>query len=148
MARVIYLILAGVFLFGCSQSQIKISGNLDQKTHLNQTGNLAEILSDKDIEAEYLLLIAADGTAVFLSERSLGEIRISKSGKTFNSRSDVLPPVCSLNDLKEICIYFSNYPLTDHQTPFSLRMQDFRFLGESSQSGHYVRKYKLKGSQE
>ncbi len=145
MARLIFIILAVVFFFGCYQSQIEVSGNIERKVFLNQTGNLLEILHSKAIVAEYLLLIATDGTAVFICEKSFSELEIIRKKGKFATQTGSLPPVCNLNEIKEICIYNSSYPLSDHQTPFSLRLQEFQFLGESSQAGHYVRKYKLKG---
>ncbi|MDO9576551.1 MAG: hypothetical protein Q7J16_01570 [Candidatus Cloacimonadales bacterium] len=143
MGKIVVFILTGIFLFSCAQPGIKITGNIDEQITVNQSGNLAEILQKYNIQAEYILVVAADGTAFFVSDNSLTEIEISQKNGKFNSDTASLPPVCNLNNIIEICVYNSDFPLVDHQTPFSERISQFEFLGESSKDGHFVRKYKL-----
>jgi hypothetical protein len=146
MAKVIVSLLLGLLLFSCSETSYRITGNIDAQVASDKTGNVESILQEFGIIAEYALIIADDGTAFFISENSFSEIEInSKKGK-FNSGSSNLPPVCNLNNIIEICVYNSDFPVENHQTPFSVRMNDFEFLGENSRKGHFVKKYRLKGS--
>ncbi|MCF7794496.1 MAG: hypothetical protein K9N09_04275 [Candidatus Cloacimonetes bacterium] len=144
MARIAVLLIVIILLSGCSGSGILITGNIAGRQVLRQTGNLSEILQQKEIPAEYALVIAADGTAFFISERSFSEIKIAKEKGKFNSTSKTLPPVCNLKNIVEICIYYSEYPVIDNKTPFSSRLEDFEFFGQNSKNDHFVRKYRLK----
>jgi len=139
----IIIVLALLSLVACSPGGYRLSGNIDSEFQTKQTGNLKEILAYYELEAEYALLIASDGIAVLISEPSFSLIEIYSESKKINTRSDLLPPVSNLNDLNEIVIYNWNYPLTGSHTPFSLRLLEFNFLGESSRNGHSVRKYNL-----
>lgn len=144
MAKITIFVFVVILLVGCAQTGIQITGNIAKQKVLRQTGNLAEVFHQNDISAEYALVIAADGTAFFISEKSFPEIDLIVEDGKINSSSASLPPVCNLNNIKEICLYNSNFPLTHHQTSFSLRISDFEFLGQSARNDHFVRKYKLK----
>jgi len=144
MAKLISFLLLGLLLFSCSETGYQITGNISEQTVSTQSGKLEEILLEKDIKAEYILFIASDGTAFFISEKSIPEINIIRQKDKYNTETSSLPPVCNLNDITEICISNSDFPLENYQTPFSIRMNDFELLGESSKDGYFVRKYKLK----
>ncbi|MFC1898177.1 hypothetical protein ACFLYJ_01255 [Candidatus Cloacimonadota bacterium] len=144
MGKIVSLILTGFLLFACSQSNYKITGNIINRISLNQSGYLADILQESNIEAEYILVIAADGTAFFVSEASFSEIKIISEKGEFNSESSSLPPVSNLNNIIEICVYNSDFPVENYLTPFSKRMNNFKLIGENSKNGHHVRKYKLR----
>ena len=145
MVKIVGLLTLLSLLLACSpQGGYYFRGNLDLEFRSNLTGNLADILHEQRLDAEYALLITSDGMAVLLTERSFSLLHIEAAGKRFNTGSDLLPPVCNLKDLNEIYLYLPGYPLKDNHTPFSLRMKDFAFLGESGTNGHYVRKYRLK----
>ena len=142
MARLIVFLLIGLFPFSCSQSQITITGNIQENIIITETGNLAEIFESKNISAEYILVIAVDGTAFFISEKSISELEIVKEKGKFQTETTILPPVCNLNNITEICVYVSDFALEEYQTPFSKRISEFELLGENSREGHFVRKYK------
>jgi len=133
------------FLISCSSKGYIITGNIDSTISTRQTGRLDNILKQNAVDAEYVLLIAYDGVAVLLTEQSIPYLNIVKQQGRFNSYSgNMLPPVCDLNDLREIYVYRTEYSLNEGHTPFSLRMQDLKYLGESAKSEHVVRKYQVK----
>ncbi len=144
MAKIIIILISLIVLISCSPKKYLISGNIEAPLKSSETGFLDEVLNEQNIRAEYVLLITSDGIAVLLSERSFPLIKIAKEGSRFQTSSSYLPPVSNLNDLIEISIYNSDHPLQNFYTPFSSRMNDFQFLGESSRDGHFVRKYQLK----
>jgi hypothetical protein len=139
----IIIILFLLSLVACSPQGYRFSGNIDSEFYSEQTGNLKEILALHELNAEYALLIASDGIAVLISEPSFPRIEIYLDAKKISTRSEFLPPVSNLNDLSEIVIYNWKHPVVDRQTPFSLRLLELQFLGESSLNGHLVRKYQL-----
>lgn len=143
MAKIKLISLLLCVLFACSSGFYEITGNIDTTIKTNRSADLSEIFEENGLQPEYALLIASDGTAVLVSERSFPHLIISRDRRSFQSGSDLLPPVTNLRDLSEICIYSSDFPLQDNQTPFSIRIRDFELLGESSRNGHYVRKYRL-----
>ena len=144
MAKLIIFLLAGIILISCTQPKIAITGNLENSKTISANGNLAEIFEKAEIEAEYILVIASDGTAFFVSEKSISEIEITREKGNFNSKTSSLPPVCNLNNIVEICVYNSDFTQENQHNPFAERIAEFEFLGESSKAGHFVRKYKLK----
>jgi hypothetical protein len=138
-----YLLIAILFLTGCGRSGYLLTGNITEESVVSQRGILSNILED----AEYALLIGSDGTAVFLSENSFPEITIHKESGKWNCSTDILPPVCNIRNLKEICIFKSFFGKkiqveNEDLHPFAVRMRDFEFLGESQKNGHTVRKYR------
>jgi hypothetical protein len=144
MARLILFSLLICFVFSCSSPSLYFSGNLAEDIPVVNAGNLAEIFQDLDIKPEYTLFIARDGTAFLISEKSFSHVYLQKDKNGFHSRSEVLPPVCNLNDLKEISLFVSNFNIKDGKTPFNEKIDRFDFLGENSRNGHWVRKYKLR----
>ncbi len=138
-----YLLIAILLLVGCSRSGYLLTGNLTEEVVVSQIGILSNILED----AEYALLIGSDGTAVFLSQNSFPEITINKENGKWNCSTEILPPVCNIRNLKEICIFkpFFGEKITvenEELHPFAVRMRDFEFLGEAQKNGHIVRKYR------
>jgi hypothetical protein len=142
MAKLITFLLLGLLFFSCSQSQITIIGNIQENIIITETGNLAEIFESKNVTTEYILIIAADGTAFFISEKSIGELDLIKEKGIFQTETSTLPPVCNLNNITEICIYNSDFSMTNYETPFSKKLSEFELLGENSRECHFVRKYK------
>jgi len=142
MARSIVLLGLILFICSCSNPHIRITGNLAEFSTIDETGNLAEILESNNVTAEYILVVAADGTAFFVSSKSISALQITKKNNEFHTLTTTLPPVCNLNNIKEICVYISDFPREDDHTPFSARIAQFEFLGENSRDGHLVRKYK------
>ena len=138
-----FFIILIFLLTGGSKTGYLLTGNINEVSSSSQEGILAEILHD----VEYVLLIGSDGTAVFLSESSFPKIIINKENGNWNCSSDILPPVCNIYNLKEICIFksfFEKKIKVENETlnPFAVRMRDFEFLGESQKNGHTVRKYR------
>ncbi len=138
-----FFIIAILLLTGCSRSGYLLTGNINDVLSVSQEGILSEILQ----HTEYALLIGSDGTAVFLSQKSFPEITIHKENKKWNCSTEILPPVCNIRNLKEICIFksfFSDKIIVENENlhPFAVRMRDFEFLGESQKNGHTVRKYR------
>ena len=138
-----YLLITILLLTGCGRSGYLLTGNINEVSSVSQEGILSEIIED----AEYALLVGSDGTAVFLSENSFPEITIHKENRKWNCSTDILPPVCNIHNLKEICIFKSFFGKkikveNENLHPFAVRMRDFEFLGESQKNGHTVRKYR------
>ena len=137
------LLITILLLTVCGRSGCLLTGNLTEESLVSRSGVLSNILGD----AEYALLIGSDGTAVFLSQNSFPEITIHKKIGKWNCSTDILPPVCNIRNLKEICIFksYSDKKMTienEDLHPFAVRMKDFEFLGESQKNGHIVRKYR------
>jgi hypothetical protein len=138
-----YLLIMILLLTGFGRSGYLLTGNISEVLSVSQEDVLSEILQD----AEYALLVGSDGTAVFLSENSFTKIIINNESGKWNCSTDILPPVCNILNLKEICIFksFFGKKITienENLHPFAVRMRDFEFLGESQKNGHTVRKYK------
>ncbi|MCF7858130.1 MAG: hypothetical protein K9N07_02235 [Candidatus Cloacimonetes bacterium] len=123
----------------CSPPGILISGNIDYTTFIHQNGKLNNLLQTLSPAAEYALIIGSDGTAVLVTAKSFSEIEIYKKADRWFSKTEKLPPVCNIKDIKEICVY-SQVPA--EYNSFEERFKDFEFLGQSSKNDHYVRKYK------
>ena len=142
MEKIIVLSLLLVLLSACTTpSGYILTGNVEKEIKLTTIGSLDEVIAAAGVKAEYALVVASDGTSFLLSEQSFSLIEISKVQNEFNTRSDLLPPVCNLNNISEIIVYNIHYPLEGFYTPFSERMKGFEFLGESSMGFHFVRKY-------
>ena len=138
-----YILITVLLLIGCRSSGYLITGNVSDESVVTSRGKLSNILED----AEYALLIGFDGTAVFLSQNSFPEITINKENGKWNCSTEILPPVCNIRNLKEICIFkpFFGEKITvenENLHPFAARMRDFEFLGEAQKNGHIVRKYR------
>ena len=67
MARITLLSLI-LLLLASTLCSYEIIGNIGAELTLDQSGTLAEIFAENNLKAEYALLIAADGIAVFISE--------------------------------------------------------------------------------
>jgi hypothetical protein len=144
MAKIKLLCLLLCLLSACSSGFYEITGNVDTIIKTNRSADLSEIFEENGLQPEYALLIASDGTALLVSERSFPHLEIKRDKGVYSTSSEILPPVSNIRDLSEISIYSSAYPLQDNHTPFSRRIRDFEFLGESSRNGHFIRKYRLK----
>ena len=132
------LLFSFVFsLFACAPNDLILTGNIESGTVISSEGRFDEILINLAPSAKYALLIGSDGTAALITSRSFSEIYIQKDKNGWNSKTDNLPAVCNIRDLKEICIY--SRKLNNH---FSDRLNDFELLGQSSKKGYYTRKYK------
>ncbi|MCK5050604.1 MAG: hypothetical protein KAS53_02605 [Candidatus Cloacimonetes bacterium] len=132
----LFLILS---LFACSPNNLILTGNIEVGTKISSESRLDEILKDIAPSAKYALLIGSDGTAALITSRSFSKIYIQKNKKDWNSKVDGLPAFCNIRNLKEICIYSKT---SSENNNFSVRMNDFEFLGQSSKNGYYARKYK------
>ena len=138
-----FFIITILLLTDCGKTGYLLTGNISEVLPVSQEGILSEMLGD----AEYALLIGSNGTAVFLSRNSFPEITVNKENGKWNCSTDILPPVCNIHNLKEICIFkpFFGEKITIEKEklhPFAARMRDFEFLGEAQKNGHIVRKYK------
>ena len=132
----LFLILS---LFACSPNNLILTGNIEAGTKISSEGRLDEILEDIVPSAKHALLIGSDGTAALITSRSFSKIYIQKDKNDWNSKVNNLPAVCNIRNLKEICIYSKT---SSENNNFSVRMNDFEFLGQSSKNGYYARKYK------
>jgi len=143
MEKIAILSLLLLLLLSCSTpGNYTVTGNIDRDISATSTGTLDKIFEQIGIEVEYALIVASDGTSVLLSERSFPLIEIVKKQGRFSTIAEQLPPVCSLNNIGEIIVYNHSYPMENYLTPFSTRMKEFEFLGESSKDDHFVRKYR------
>ena len=136
--RVLFFIFV-LLVAACSQHNLVLTGNIEDGAELSSEGRLEEILSDLAPSAKYALLIGSDGTAALITSRSFSEVYIQKIENEWSSKTEKLPAVCNIRNLKEICIYTKTSSNNNH---FSDRMNDFIFLGQSSKNGYYARKYK------
>jgi len=137
----IFLITSFVAVSSCSQSGYQITGNLESEILADKVGTLTDIFLSYNLNVEYVLLIAGDGTAVFLSEKSFPDLEVIRSKGKYSTKSESLPPVCNLSGVVEIAIYNNTYRSEDIYTPFYKKMENYQLLGESSMKGHIVRKY-------
>ena len=143
MVRKVSIVFVILFLFACSPNNFILTGNIEAGTRISSEGRLDEILEDIVPSAKYALLIGSDGTASLITSRSFSKIYIQKEKKGWNSKTDDLPAVCNIRNLKEICIYSR---ISSSNNRFSDRLNDFEFLGQSSKNGFYARKYKERNS--
>ncbi|MBT4332073.1 MAG: hypothetical protein HOD64_02250 [Candidatus Cloacimonetes bacterium] len=139
MVKRISILFIVLSFFACSPTGIKLTGNIETGVTISDEGAFSNILNELASRAEYALLIGNDGTAALISARSFDQILIEKHKNNWNSKSNVLPAVCNIRNLKEICIYTKTSFENNH---FSDRINEFEFLGESCKNGYYVRKYK------
>jgi hypothetical protein len=139
MVKRISILFIVLSFFACSPNGMKLTGNIETGVTISDEGSLDDILNKLIPEAEYALLIGTDGTAALISARSFSEIYIHRDKNSWNSKTDTLPAVCNIRNLKEICIYTKTSFENNH---FSDRINEFEFLGETCKNGYYVRKYK------
>ena len=142
MVRRVSIFFFILSLFACSPDNLILTGNIEDGTIISREGRLDEILKDIAPSAKYALLIGSDGTAALITSRSFSKIYIQKDKKGWNSKADILPAVCNIRNLKEICVYSRTSIENNH---FSDRLNDFEFLGQSSKNEYYARKYKELG---
>ena len=142
MAGMVIKVLILLFIlshFACSLNNLTVTGNIMDGAEISNEGRLNEILNEIAPSAKYVLLIGSDGTAALITSRSFSKIHIQNDKNEWNSKADILPAVCNIRNLKEICIYSRTSIKNNH---FSDRLNDFEFLGQSSKNGYYARKYK------
>ena len=137
-------IVALLFLISCSSTNLELTGDIDENQFISHSGNLQKILSESAPKAEYALIIGIDGTAVLLTERSFNEVEIQQIKGNWISSVIDLPPVCNIKNIAEICLYQPNFSDSEKLDSFSRIISEFEFLGESSRSDQFVRKYKRK----
>ncbi|HHE37936.1 MAG TPA: hypothetical protein ENL20_05115 [Candidatus Cloacimonetes bacterium] len=148
---IVAILVLLLFLSACESNGIILTGNISAGAKITESGKLAQLLKEKAPFTEYALLIGADGTAALISEISFSEIQLKKDKNSWYSSSELLPPVCNITDIREICIYQPVKRIIDIKTEkngkillFSERIKDFELLGESQKNGYPVRKYKIK----
>lgn len=138
MVKRLILLLIILLVFNYGLADILLSGNLEEQ-RLEPAGVISKILPEF---AEYALLIGADGTAVLISANSFPLLKVDKNADDkYNCSAPNLPPVCSIKNLAEICVYRSFY---GKDPAFTTRMKNFKLLGTTQKQGHFARKYKLK----
>ncbi len=139
MVKRVSVIIFVFSLFSCSTNNLILTGNVQEGTIINSNVRFDEILNSIAPSAQYALLVGSDGTAALITSRSFSKIYIQKDRKCWNSRADDLPAVCNIRNLKEICIYSKT---SSENNKFSMRLNDFEFVGQSSKNGFHARKYK------
>ena len=139
MVKRISIVFFILLLFACAPNDLILTGNIEEGVKINDEGRFDEILTNLAPSANYALLIGSDGTAALITSRSFSKIYIHKDKNGWNSKADNLPAVCNIRNLKEICMYSRT---SKNNNRFSDRLNDFKFLGQSSKNGYYVRKYK------
>ena len=143
MVKKVLLFSFVLSLFACAPNDLIFTGDIESGTVISSEGRFDEILINLAPSAKYALLIGSDGIAALITSRSFSEIYIQKDKNGWNSKTDNLPTVCNIRNLKEICIYSRT---SNEINNFSERMNDFEFLGQSCKNGYYVRKYKERDS--
>ena len=126
-------------LFACSPNNLIVTGNIENGAEISNEGRLDEIFNEIAPSVKYALLIGSDGTAALITSQSFSKIHIQNDKNEWNSKAYKLPAVCNIRNLKEICVYSRTSIKNNH---FSDRLNDFKFLGQSSKNGYYARKYK------
>ncbi len=139
MVKRVSIIFFILTLFACSTNNLILTGNVQERTVIYSNCRLDEILESIAPSAKYALLVGSDGTAALITSRSFSKIYIQRDKNVWNSKTEDLPAVCNIRNLKEICIYSKT---SSENNKFSLRMNDFEFVGQSSKNGFYARKYK------
>jgi hypothetical protein len=143
MAKIVLASTFLLFVLCCRAQSYFIAGDLSKPITSRATASLEEVFNEFDLKVEYALIVASDGTAVLLSQRSFSQLQIIKRKSKFHSMSETLAPVTGLYDIAEISVSLINGENNPTQKRFSLRMREFEFLGESSANDYLVRKYKL-----
>lgn len=148
----LFLLFFSVSLAGNS---LLLSGNVPAGSFINSPGNFQILLAEKSIQAEAALFIGSDGTAAFINENALSHINISPSDSLWESASDLLPPVCSIKDLEEVCLFRSLWPVKFRlsnskndflYSPYLWRISQFNQVGESQKNGFSALKFTIKNS--
>ena len=135
MVKKVLLFSFVLSLFACAPNDLIFTGDIESGTVISSEGRFDEILINLAPSAKYALLIGSDGIAALITSRSFSEIYIQKDKNGWNSKTDDLPAVCNIRNLKEICIYSRT---SNEINNFSERMNDFEFLGQSCKNGYYA----------
>jgi len=139
MVKYLSIAILIVFLSACAKDNLNVTGNINTGIKITDEGSLDELLTDFAPHSKYALIVGFDGTAALLTSRSFSKVFIQKEKNVWNSASEELPAVSNINAIKEICIYQRE---TTSENYFAKRLNDFKFLGQSSKNGYYARKYK------
>ena len=149
-----HYILAAILLFSVFTlfaAALSLTGNVETGAVLNAEGSLSELLAEKSINADAVLLIGRDGTAAFIEKSAFKMIFLQHKDEQWNSVSDSLPPVCNIKNLAEIVISYNPWDIVLEididgtfpklYTPFAWIMADFTQLATSSKNDWQAEKY-------
>ena len=130
---------------------LSLTGNVETGSVLKAEGSLAELLAEKSIKADAVLLTGKDGTAAFIEKSAFKVIFLQYENEQWNSVSDSLPPVCNIKNLAEIAISYNPWDIVLEvdidgtfpklYTPFAWIMADFTQLATSSKNDWQAEKY-------
>ncbi len=151
--RIIPLFFIVSLLISCTSRGLEFTGNLSQPLLLQTNSNLAEFLTERDIDAEYALLCGKDGTAAYVNKVSFPNIDISRQKGKWNSTALDLPEVVNINNLEKISLFtresiyslniIRNTTQIDIVTPFEAETDQYELLGRSIKNGYAASKFKF-----
>jgi hypothetical protein len=148
LKNTVYLLIFLLF-FGCGKQPLKLTGNLSNADFISQSGNLKEILGEKNLQPENVMLIGKDGVAVYLSEKSFEHIWLENERNQWFSIATGLPEVANIKNLAEICLFMPNSPyalqiqeknFSYKISPYEAKYSEFQVAGKSSKNGHTAKK--------
>lgn len=144
---IILLLLYGI-LWG---NTLAVKGNIAAAVELTEAGNLGNLLADKAIDGESLLLCGRDGTCAYVNWEAAKAIELVLSDSVWSARSDSLPPVVNINDLSEIAVWKGGWKekiylqlaggFPQPYTPFQFLLAGYKKTAESEKNGFAAVKY-------
>jgi len=148
--KIAYLLIIILIISGCGRQAIIVSGNISSERSIIKEGVLSDLLAD--FSAQSALIIAKDGSAVYLPASSFPHIRIQKyHRKGWQSRSETLPVFSNIKDIAEIAVFAKDngYGLAlydkeneiDYITPFRAKIEQFEQFGRSNKNNLDAIKY-------
>ncbi len=132
--RIVYLLLIVVLIVSCGCDTPRLTGDLDGNDRI-LAGNFGEM-----IDADYALLIASDGIAALIPEIGFTQIELIRESGVWRSEAKVLPAFCSIDSLKEICLF----RVLSDSTTFHSRIESFERIGGSVKNNYPAWKYRRK----
>ncbi len=139
--RIVLLLSVVVLLVSCDYNSPRLTGDIDSDCLRIHPGSLDEILEQYD--ADYALLIAEDGIAALVSEISFPQIELTRKDGVWYSQADSLPPFCSIDSLREICVFRMQHERSDTLS-FQHRILSFERIGSSTKNDYPAWKYRRK----
>ncbi len=144
-----FFLLYSICLFG--KSKLPIVGDISPYIKLKKTVKLSDITDNK---TDYAILEAKDGISVLISQPAFKHITLESKNDIWESKTDILPTTCNLNDLREIILFkpnlISRITIIDGDkltkfSAFDFYFTNFKKLGSSSKNGFYITKLKKIG---
>lgn len=149
--KLLFFLIIIALLPACDK-MLPVTGNLDHPLHISQNTILGDFISGNIPDALYVLLTGKDGAAALIFRTGFPHVLLERKGNKWNSRTEHLPDLTNITDLKEISVFLRNSKFslniltsteeTDNISPFTARLQEYSFIGSSQKNKYLARKYK------